>query len=97
MTMKKGFYEGSTVVNGARIEYVKVDHDYYGNPRYVVHFLALGVEPADYGKIKGLSKYRAKWYGGGIVIQSYSLQDDLVYYLNVVNDFYGRNRIEKAI
>lgn len=93
--MKKGFYEGSVVVNGSRIEYVKVDHDYYGNPRYVIHFLPLGVEPEDYGKIKGLTKYRAKWFGGGYVIQSYSLQDDLIYTLETVKKFYAE-KAEKA-
>ena len=42
----------------------------------------------DYGKISGLSKYRAKWYGGGYVIQSYSIEEDLKFYIKKVKQFY---------
>lgn len=75
-------------VNGEEIPYYKVDHDVNGNPRYVVHFLDLGVEPKDYGKVPGLSKYRAKWFGGGYVIQSYQLEESLKHHLNQIEDFY---------
>ena len=60
------------------IDFWRVDSDVNGNPRYVFHFLELA---RDYEsalkqahKIGG-SKYRAKWFGGGIVIQSYNLTD----------------------
>jgi hypothetical protein len=76
-------------VDGEEIAYNKIDNDYYGNPRYVVHFLSLGVKTSDYGKIKGLTKYRAKWYGGGYVIQSYNLETDLRYYLKLVKGYYN--------
>lgn len=83
--MRKTHY---ITVNGQEIAYNKIDHDLNGNPRYVVHFLALGVKLADYGKIKGLTKYRAKWFGGGYVFQSYNLYKDLEHYLKLVKDFY---------
>lgn len=66
----------------------RIDNDVNGNPRYVTHFLNLGVQLDDYGKVPGLEKYRAKWFGGGYVFQSYNVQDDLEYYLDKVNDYY---------
>lgn len=83
--MKKKHYIN---VDGVEIPYHKIDHDANGNPRYVVHFLDLGVELSDYGKIAGLTKYRASWFGGGYVIQSYSLEDDLRYSIELVKDYY---------
>lgn len=60
----------------------KINCDYYGNPRYVIHWLdvpnantyneALAACRAFGGKA-----YRAKWFGGGIVFQSYSVRDSL--------------------
>lgn len=82
------FEENFINVNGEEISYHRIDNDMNGNPRYVVHFLSLNIKPSDYGKIQGLTKYRAKWYGGGYVIQSYNLEDDLEYCLNLVEKFY---------
>lgn len=64
----------------------RIDNDVNGNARYVVHYLTIPYEDDDsqpfyinqanhieharkalYGK-----KYRAKWYGGGIVFQAYA-------------------------
>lgn len=64
-------------IEGNEITVYRIKLDANGNPRYVVHFLDLGIEPADYGKIPFLTKYRAKWFGGGYVFQSYNIQDDL--------------------
>lgn len=75
-------------VNGEDIEVYRVDADSNGNPRYVVHFLSLGVKLEDYGKIKGLTRYRAKWFGGGYVIQSYNIEQDLKHCLELVNNYY---------
>lgn len=77
------------VVNG--IEFYHVNNDTYGKPRYVVHFWAFISEEerknndldvlqlyrrAKYRAARcGFSKYRAKWFGGGFVCVSYSLQD----------------------
>lgn len=78
-------------VNGQEIPYHKIDHDINGNPRRVVHFLDLGVELDDYGKIPGLEKYRAKWFGGGYVFQSYNIQEDLNHMLNKVKNYYDQD------
>ena len=75
-------------VEGKTFEVIRIHNDYNGNPRYVVHFMDLGIELKDYGKISGLSKYRAKWYGGGYVIQSYSIEEDLKFYIKKVKQFY---------
>jgi hypothetical protein len=90
--MMKKFREEQINVNGKEISYYKVNHDVNGNPRYVTHFLDLGVEPEDYGKVPGLEKYRAKWFGGGYVFQSYNLQEDLPYYLDKVEDYYNKKK-----
>ena len=65
----------SIIENG--IEFHRVNNDINGNPRYVFHFLNLAgsySEAVRIGKTVGAKKYRAKWYGGGLVIQSYNLE-----------------------
>lgn len=85
------YYRSIHKVDGKEISVTKIDHDVNGNPRYVIHFLELGVEPADYGKIKGLTKYRAKWFGGGYVFQSYNIEMDLKnYYLPIIANYYKK-------
>jgi len=86
-SMKKTHY---ITVNGEKIAYYKIDNDINGNPRYVVHFLELGIKLADYGKISGLKRYTAKWFGGGYVFQSHNLEQDLQFMLNTVNKYYKR-------
>ena len=77
------------VVNG--IGFCRVNNDINGNPRYVVHFIAFNTdEEMRNGNLSqnqlyaiakkrandlGFSVYRANWYGGGFVCQSYSLVD----------------------
>lgn len=63
------------------IPYKRIKSDYYGNPRYVVHYLDL--ELKDYVNVSqyGLKKYRGKDFGGGYVIQSYNLESDLTHIL----------------
>lgn len=71
-------------------DFTRVDNDINGNPRYVCHFLKFSLpddvsEPWDIsGKYEkalfrarsyGGKRYRAKHYGGGVVFQSYNLQD----------------------
>ena len=59
----------------------RVNNDVNGNPRYVFHFLALADRYAEAvtvaGKLVGGRKYHTKSYGGGIVFQSYNVQNDL--------------------
>jgi len=93
---------------GRDIDAFRIENDINGNPRFVIHFLALLTKaeqeqiseetnalreqyPRQYfcvidrmfyaalrksRKIGG-QKYRGKWFGGGIVFQSYCLKSDL--------------------
>lgn len=70
-------------------DFTRIKLDTYGNPRYVCHFLALihpdeefdGIERrydralARARKIGG-RKFHNKQYGGGIVFQSYNIQEE---------------------
>ena len=67
------------------IEFTRVNNDVYGNPRYVTHFLSLLNEEeqtlSNYNlavkranKLGG-KKYRGSDFGGGIVFQSYNLDE----------------------
>ena len=72
--MKKS--HNSETING--IEFTPINRDYCNNPRYVFHFLNLSDSYERAIKLShqiGGRKYTAKWYGGGIVISSYNLQD----------------------
>ena len=57
----------SQIING--VTFSHINNDYYGNPRYVFHFLNLS---DSYQRAINLAnqiegrKYTAKWYGGGI-------------------------------
>lgn len=89
MSVKK-YPEQFITVNGEEIPYHKINHDVNGNPRYIVHFRSLGVELKDYGKIPGLTKYRAKWFGGGYVLEScYNLKEDLKWSMEQVKKYYS--------
>lgn len=79
-------------VNGKEVTCYRVENDINGNPRYVIHFLDLGIRPEDYGKIPGLRRYRGKWFGGGYVIQSYSLEESVKYLLNHVKKWYEKGK-----
>lgn len=67
------------------IDFTRVNNDIYGNPRYVTHFFSflnedeqtlsnynLAVKRAN--KLGG-KKYRGSDFGGGIVFQSYNLDE----------------------
>jgi len=60
------------------VDFVRIKNDVNGNPRYVFHFLELSTDYDEACRIAskfGGKRYRAKWYGGGIVCQSYNLVD----------------------
>ena len=60
--------------------FTRVNNDVNGNPRYVFHFLYLADFYDDALKIAkkiGGKKFHNKQYGGGIVIQSYNLRNDI--------------------
>ena len=71
------------------MDYTRIKSDANGNPRHVVHFLALEPEGADHGALTisqryqrvikaanklGGRKYHNKSYGGGVVFQAYECE-----------------------
>lgn len=60
------------------IEFTRVNNDVNGNPRYVCHYLNIADNYEAAVKLAntiGGRKYHTKSYGGGIVFQSYNIQD----------------------
>lgn len=69
------------------IEFTRINNDINGNPRYVCHFLnipnldkSLDISERYKQAVKkankiGGRKYHTKSYGGGIVFQSYNIQE----------------------
>ena len=88
--MKKNYvYKEITTIQNKEIEVFRIPNDVNGNPRYVVHFLDLNIKLSDYdniNKLYGFKKYRAKWFGGGVVFQSYNIQDTLNFALDKVKE-----------
>ena len=89
MTNKNYLYTETHTVQGKEIEAFRIPNDTNGNPRYVVHFRDLGIDLWDYdniNKLYGFNKYRAKWFGGGVVFQSYNIEDTLNFALDKVKE-----------
>ena len=88
--MKKNYlFKETHTVHGKEIEVFRIPNDVNGNPRYVVDFYDLGIGLWDYdniNKLYGFNKYRAKWFGGGVVFQSYNIEDTLNYALDKVKE-----------
>lgn len=62
----------------AGINFLRIDNDTNGNPRYVCHFLNIAKnynEAIKKANTIGGRKYHTKKYGGGIVFQSYNIED----------------------
>jgi hypothetical protein len=60
-------------------DFHRVNNDSNGNPRYVIHFLALALDYDTALKVArkgGFKVYRGKEFGGGFVIQSYNIESD---------------------
>ena len=86
---KNYVYKEITTVKNERIKVFRIKNDVNGNPRYVVHFSDLGIKLSDYdniNKLYGFKKYRAGWFGGGVVFQSYNIEDTLNYALDKVEE-----------
>ena len=86
---KNYVYTETHTVQGKEIEVFRIPNDVNGNPRYVVHFMDLGIKLTDYdniNKLYGFKKYRAQWFGGGVVFQSYNIADTLEYALDKVKE-----------
>ena len=79
--------EQTIKVNNEEMTVYRIDSDYYGNPRYVIHFLSLGLKDYESSKLTrkaGLKVYRGKWFGGGFVMQSYSIERDIERVLEIL-------------
>ena len=86
---KNYLYKEITTVQNERLTVFRIPNDVNGNPRYVVHFLDLNIKLSDYDSINqlyGFNKYRAKWFGGGVVFQSYNIEDTLNWALDKVKE-----------
>ena len=72
----------SIMLQNEKVELHRINNDVNGNPRFVIHWVdvpgAANYQDAVY-RMKKISakKYRAKWYGGGIVFTSYSPEAEL--------------------
>lgn len=89
MTNKNYLYTETHTVQGKEIEVFRIPNDVNGNPRYVTHFMDLDIKLTDYdniNKLYGFNKYRAKWFGGGVVFQSYNIEDTLNFALDKVKE-----------
>ena len=89
MTKKNYLYTEMHTVQEKEITTFRIPNDVNGNPRYVVNFRDLGVGLWDYdniNKLYGFKKYRAKWFGGGVVFQSYNIANTLEYALDKVKE-----------
>jgi hypothetical protein len=85
-----------------KIDFLRVNNDTNGNPRYVCHFLNL-LTDSESNYFTGLSisdrynaalnrarkiggrKFHNKQFGGGIVFQSYNIQETENDILNILN------------
>ena len=59
-------------------DFFRVKNDVYGNPRYVIHWLAFGTDYDQAKKVAnslGLRVYRGRDFGGGFVAQSYNIEN----------------------
>ena len=59
-------------------DFFRVKNDVYGNPRYVIHWLAFGTDYDQAKKVAnslGFRVYRARDFGGGFVAQSYNIEN----------------------
>ena len=69
-----------TLKNGKQVSLHQVNNDAHGNPRYVIHYLDIADTYSDalalICKIGG-KMYTAKWYGGGLVFSTYTLEHTL--------------------
>lgn len=68
----------SELTTNVGINFTRIDNDTNGNPRYVCHYLNIAdnySEAVKKANTIGGRKYHTKKYGGGIVFQSYNIED----------------------
>lgn len=67
----------------------RIDNCMYGNPRYLIHFLTLGLSKYESSKLTrslGLKKYRGKAFGGGFVFTSYNVGHEVLKMIEAVEN-----------
>jgi len=79
---KKGTFKGLKKVGNNNVitasNFTRISNDIYGNPRYVIHYLNINSNYEKAVKIAnkiGGKKFNNKQYGGGIVFQSYNIDE----------------------
>ena len=86
-------------VNGQPVDVFHINNDTNGNPRYVVHFLDLGIPSGEYGDPRyrkaGITVYRGRWFGGGYVFTSYSPEQDLKRIVDKIKMINGGKKEER--
>ena len=76
-------------VNGEEYTVNSINNDVNGNARYVMHYLAFDIDNYDDVSKYGFRKYRAKWFGGGIVFQAVNLEEKIKYMIETVKEING--------
>lgn len=77
------------IKNLSSTDFKKVKPDANGNPRYVISYIALGLdayESTRKTRAAGLRKYRGRDFGGGFVFSSYNPQHDLNEIMKTIHD-----------
>lgn len=72
--------ETITTANNNQVNIYRARNDYYGNPRYIIHFLNIDNDyqtAVQNSRKIGGKIYRGKDFGGGIVFKSYNVRVDL--------------------
>ena len=73
-------------VDGEEYSVYQINNDVNGNARYVMHYLAFDIPNYDAVSKYGFTKYRGKWFGGGIVFQAVNLEDKIQYMVDKVKE-----------
>ena len=78
-----------TFVKTEKAEYsvYRVNNDVYGNPRYVISWLSIGLKGYYSTKLTrqaGLSIYRGANFGGGFAFQSYNIEESLKHFEKIL-------------
>lgn len=78
----------TVTINNKEYDVFKMKNDVNGNPRYIIHFLDLGLEeyePTNLTRKAGLAIRRNfKAFGGGFVFQSYNVKASLKFILKTL-------------
>ncbi len=82
-------YKETIYTSHGPVDVYRTTNDINGNPRYIVHYLALGLP--DYVSTEktskaGLKKYRGRDFGGGFVFTSYNVEENLEWILKKLHE-----------